>query len=87
MTIDPRWSFWLSLGLAIMAFLSGAGSSFTDLGLSPSAVKGLMGLTAILLGIGNAVNAVLAAIPSKSDPQTLNKFYLGPKAPTEETPK
>lgn len=82
MTIDPRWSFWLSLSLAVLAFLSGAGASFTDLGLSPSAVKGLMGLAAILLGIGNAVNAVLAAIPSKSDPKSIDKFYLGPKPPT-----
>lgn len=87
MTIDPRWSFWLSMALAVLGFLAGAGGSYADLGLSEHAVKGVLGLTTLCLGIGNAVNAVLAAIPSKSDTATLNKFYLGPKAPTEETPK
>lgn len=85
MTIDPRWSFWLSLSLAMLAFLSGAGSNFTDLGLGEHVVKGILGMTSILLGLGNAVNAVLAAIPSKSDSTSTSKFYLGPK--TEVPPQ
>ena len=65
MTLDPRWSIFLSLGLAILGFLAGAGSQFTDLGLSPTAVKATLSLITLCLGIGNAVNAVLAGIPSK----------------------
>lgn len=83
MTIDPRWSFWLSIALATLAFLSGASSQFTDLGLEPTQVRAVLALITILLGVGNAVNAVLAAIPSKSDPESLNKFYLGPKGETK----
>lgn len=76
MTVDPRWSFYLSLTLAIGGFLGGAGAQFTDLGLSSATVKAVLALIALLLGIGNAVNAVLAAIPSK-DSKT--GFYLAPK--------
>lgn len=76
MTVDPRWSFYLSLSLAVLAFLSGAGSQFTDLGLAPTAVKAILAGIALVLGVGNAINAVLAAIPSK-DAKT--GFYLGPK--------
>lgn len=79
MTIDPRWSFWLSLVLAICGFLGGASTQFTDLGLAPTTVKAILALLALLLGVGNAVNAVLAAIPSAAG-QTKG-FYLGPKEP------
>lgn len=76
MTVDPRWSFYLSLTLAVVGFLSGAGTQFTDLGLAPTTVKAVLALCVLLMGIGNAVNAVLAAIPSK-DSKT--GFYLAPK--------
>lgn len=79
MTIDPRWSFWLSITLAVIGFLSGAGSQFTDLGFDPHAVKAIIALCALVMGIGNAINAILAAIPSASG-QTKG-FYLGPKDP------
>ncbi len=65
MTLDPRWSIFLSLSLAILAFLSGAGASLTDLGLQPQEVKGVLALITLLLGVGNAVLAVLTGIPSK----------------------
>lgn len=81
MTVDPRWSVWLSVALSVIGFLTGAGAQFTDLGLSATQVKAILALSTLLLGVGNAVNAVLAAIPSKSDPETLKKFYLGPKTP------
>lgn len=83
MTVDPRWSFFLSLGLAILGFLGGAGAQFTDLGLPPSEVKGILALVTLMLGVGNAINAVLAAIPSKKNNDAA--FYLGPK--TNGTPK
>lgn len=77
MTIDPRWSFWLSLVLAILGFLSGATAQFTSLGLPATTVAAIMAIIALLLGIGNAINAVLAAIPSKDK---TTGFYLGPKS-------
>jgi len=82
MTLDPRWSIFLSIALAICGFLAGAGSQFTDLGLDPKVVKAVLALITLMMGIGNAVNAVLAAIPSASG-QTKG-FYLGPK---QDTPK
>jgi len=78
-TLDPRWSIYLSLILAVLGFLGGAGVQFTDLGLSPATVKALLAGDVLLLGVGNAVNAVLAMAPSKSG-QTAG-FYLGPKDP------
>lgn len=78
MTIDPRWSFWLSITLSVLGFLSGAGTLFAGLGLSATVVTALLSGFGLLVGIGNAVNAVLAAIPSK-DSKT--GFYLAPKDP------
>jgi hypothetical protein len=83
MTIDPRFSFWLSITLAVLGFLSGAGGQFTDLGLDAVKVKALLALIALIIGVGNALNAVLAAIPSK--PGNPN-FYLGPKTPDAAPP-
>lgn len=80
MTADPRISFWLSVSLAVFAFMSTAGSQLVDLGFSPQTVKAILAFNVLLLGLGNAVNAVLAAIPSK--PGDTSKFYLGPKGPT-----
>ena len=79
MTIDPRWSFYLSLSLAVPAFLSGAGATFVDLGLTPKEVKAILAVFTLCLGLGNAINAVLAAIPGK--PGSTAGFYLGPKDP------
>lgn len=79
MTLDPRWSFWLSVSMAVLAFLSGTSAQLSDLGMSPTQVKAVLAFITLALGIGNAVNAVLAAIPSKSDPESMSKFYLGPK--------
>ena len=76
MTLDPRWSIFLSLFLAVLGVFAGAGSQFTDLGLDPVKVKALLALITLLIGVGNAVNAVLGAIPSKDK---TTGFYLGPK--------
>ncbi len=80
MTLDPRWSIFLSLSLAVLAFLAGAGSQLTDLGLQPTQVKAILSIITIFLGIGNAVNAVLSGIPSK-DNQTGFIVKGPPKAP------
>ena len=84
MTIDPRWSFFLSLSLAVLSFLAGAGTMYTDLGANPATVKAILALFNICLGVGNAVNAVLAAIPSASGQS--KGFYLGPKQPDPPKP-
>lgn len=77
MTIDPRVSFWFCVVLAVLGFLVGAGAEFADLGFSPATVKAILAADALILGIGNSINAVLHAIPSK--PGATGEFYLGPK--------
>jgi hypothetical protein len=61
MTVDLKWVLALSMFLAVLGFLVGAGSQFTDLGLAPAQVKAVIALCVLLLGSGNAVNAVLVA--------------------------
>ena len=79
MTLDPRWSVFLSLVLAILGVLAGSATQFTDLGLDPKTVKEILALITLLVGVGNAINAVLAMIPSA--PGQTKGFYLGPKDP------
>lgn len=80
MTVDPRWSFWLSIALSVLGFLSGAGTLLAGLGLSAEIVTALLSGFGLLVGIGNAVNAVLAAIPSKD---STTGFYLGGSKPNQ----
>ena len=77
MTLDPRWSIFLSLFLAVLGVFAGAGSQFTDLGLDATKVKAILALITLLIGVGNAVNAVLGAIPSETG--NPKGFWLGPK--------
>ena len=67
MTLDPRWSIFLSLFLAIFGVLAGSASQFTDLGFDVHTVKAIQAGIILLLGIGNAVNTVLTGIPSKDN--------------------
>ena len=60
-TIDLKWVLFLSMFLAVLGFLVGAGSQFTDLGMSATEVKAVIALCVLLLGMGNAVNSVLVA--------------------------
>jgi hypothetical protein len=76
MTIDPRVGFYLSLFLAVCGFLAGAGTQFTAL-FGDHTANIILAVTVLLLGCGNAVNAVLHAIPSK--PGANDEFLLGPK--------
>lgn len=78
MTIDPRVGFYFSIALAGLGFLSGAGATLTDL-FGADHARMVLGITTLLLGFGNAVNAVLHAIPSKQNAD--KEFYLGPKEP------
>lgn len=67
MTIDPRWAVGLTLFIAILNFLSGATTSFTDLGLSPVDVKHLMAAINLAAGILGIIATVLTGIPSKDN--------------------
>jgi len=76
MTIDPRVGLYMSISLAVIGFLAGAGTQFTTLfGEHTSNI--ILSICILFLGCGNAVNAVLHAIPSK--PGAADEFPLGPK--------
>lgn len=77
MTIDPRVGFYLSIFLAVVGFLAGAGTQLTTL-FGEHTANVVLAVVVLILGMGNAVNAVLHAIPSK--PGAANEFPLGPKA-------
>lgn len=79
MTLDPRIGFWFSIAMAVLALLAGSGAQLTDLGMSAGAEKAVLAVITLLLGVGNAINAVLHAIPSASTPAAQKDFYLGPK--------
>lgn len=60
-TINPKWTLILTIALAILGFLAGASSQFTDMGLSEHWVKFILAWFTLVLGIGNAANSVLIA--------------------------
>lgn len=76
MTIDPRIGMWVSIFLAAISFLAGAGTQFTTL-FGDHTANTINAVMVLILGMGNAINAVLHAIPSK--PGAMNEFPLGPK--------
>lgn len=73
MEIDPKVGMYLSIALAALAFLAGAGTQLTTL-FGDATANHILAIMTILLGVGNAVNAVLHAIPSKPNAN----FPLGP---------
>jgi hypothetical protein len=79
MTIDPRWSFFLSLGIAVLNFFAGSAAQFTDLGMDQQTVKFILAAIALVTGVLALINTALAAIPSKNTPEAAKSFYLGPK--------
>jgi len=78
MTINPKFGMYLSIALAVIAFLAGAGATLTDL-LGEHDAKIVLALCTLLMGVGNSVNAVLHMIPSVSGPAGAAEFPLGPK--------
>jgi hypothetical protein len=82
-TLDPRWSIFLSLFLAILGVLGGSAAQLSDLGMDPHQVKAILALITLGLGIGNAVNAVLGMLPGKPNSPG---FYLGPKTDVGSKP-
>jgi hypothetical protein len=79
MTIDPRFSFFLSLFISILNFLAGGTAQFSALGLDTSTINVILASITLVTGILSLVNTALAAIPSKSTPEARGAFYLGPK--------
>ena len=61
MNINLKYVLMLALVLAVLGFLAGANSQFSDLGLSAPEVKAIGAIFGLLLGVGNAINAVLIA--------------------------
>lgn len=65
--MNLKISLGLSIALAVLAVLAGAGSQFVDMGFSPVAVKAMLAAFILLLSIGNAVNAVLVGFGLTKD--------------------
>ena len=78
MTINPKFGMYLSIGLAIIAYLAGAVGTLTDL-FGDHDAKIIVSLCVLLMGVGNSVNAILHMIPSQSGPVGAAEFPLGPK--------
>ncbi len=76
MTIDPRFGFWFSIVMSIVATLGVCGAYFTTL-FGPHTSEMILAGLAILNAINSAINAILHAIPSK--PGSAAEFPLGPK--------
>jgi MFS superfamily sulfate permease-like transporter len=76
MTVDPRVGFYLSILLAIIGAVAGASTQLTTIFGEHTATV-VLAWAVLVLTVGNAVNAVLHAIPSK--PGAANEFPLGPK--------
>ena len=77
MTINPKYGIILSVLLSILAFLATAQSTLADL-FGADKAKTILAIITLILGIGNAVNAVLHAIPSVTGPAGAAQFPLGP---------
>lgn len=75
MTIDPRVGFWLSIALAIIGVVAAGSTQLTTI-FGEHTANIVLAITMLVLGAGNAVNAILHAIPS--GPNKENEFPLGP---------
>lgn len=76
MTVDPRIGFYLSIALALIGVMAGAGTQLTTI-FGDHVANILLACAVLLMAMGNAVNAVLHMIPSA--PNSGNEFMLGPK--------
>lgn len=77
MTIDPRVGFYLSIALAIIGVGAASSTQLTTI-FGEHTANIVLAVNIMILAAGNAVNAILHAIPSK--PGAANEFPLGPKA-------
>jgi hypothetical protein len=81
MTIDPRIGFWLSVVLAVIGVFAASTTQLTTL-FGQHTAEVILALTALLMSVGNAVNAILHAMPAQIPTTVANadKFLLGPKS-------
>jgi hypothetical protein len=81
MTIDPRIGFWFSIVLAAIGALAGLSTQLTTIfGIHTADI--ILATAFVLMTIGNAVNAILHAIPSKVS-ELAKSFYLGSGHPVQ----
>ncbi len=78
MTIDPRVGFYLSIALAVIGVLASSATQLTTI-FGEHTTSVILAITTLIMTAGNAMNAVLHAMPSK--PGAANEFPLGPKPP------
>ena len=67
MTVDPRWSIYLAVAIALLSYIAGAGALLTDAGLDPTLLKHMLAVISLIVGAASTVNAVLTGIPSKDN--------------------
>ena len=65
-TLDPRFSIFLSIGLAAIGFMV-ALPDWSGSGIDPATVKHIVWWGGVVGGIGNIINAALAGVPSKNN--------------------
>ena len=82
MTIDPRVGFYLSIVLAIIGVLASGSTQLTTI-FGEHTANIVLACAVLVLTAGNAVNAILHAIPSGNTPADASKFMLGPSSPQQ----
>lgn len=83
MTIDPRVGFYLSIALAIIGVFAASSTQLTTI-FGEHTANIVLAIAVMVLAAGNAINAILHAIPSK--PNSANEFPLGPASTTGTKP-
>jgi len=78
MTISPKVGMWMSIALAVIGFLAGGGTELTTI-FGEHTTNIILAVSTLILGAGNAVNAVLHMIPSQNGPVGAAQFPLGPE--------
>ena len=78
MTINPKVGMYLSIFLALLGVLVGGATQLTTL-FGEHVTNIILAFSVLLLSAGNAINAVLHAIPSVTGPAGAAEFPLGPK--------
>jgi len=81
MTVDPRYGFYLSIALALLGvFTTSTTQLATVFGQHTTDI--IVALSMLTLTAGNAVSAILHAMPSSTPTSTAaaKEFPLGPKA-------
>lgn len=79
MTIDPRWSIFLAIGIALLNYFVGASALLIDAGANAAMVKQWLAVMNLTNGALTTILAVLTGIPSKDN--TTGFLVKGPPKP------